>query len=136
MSASTISSKSIQVLSTADRSKNEIKIRTSRDNGGRFSPTPKKFQASSPVVKARKTAPKKATTTPLKSCVKKGGIRSSLKSKKLDFSDDIGIVEVPTLDDKEHYRDWDAIWYDEDELSEFRYEAFMEEAGLDIGDYN
>lgn len=136
MSASTISSKSIQVLSTADRSKNEIKIRTSRDNGGRFSPTPKKTQASSPVVKARKTAPKKAITTPLKSCVKKGGIRSSLKSKKLDFSDDIGIVEVPTLDDKEHYRDWDAIWYDEDELAEFRYEAFMEEAGLDIGDYN
>ena len=73
------------------------------------------------------------TVAILRSCIKSGGTPS--KSRKLDFLDELAIWDIPTLGDKEHYRDWESIWYDEEELAEFRYEAFMEEAGLNVEDY-
>jgi hypothetical protein len=85
-----------------------------------------------PVVEERRSA-ERISVMNLKSNIKYEG-RISMP-KKLSFREDHDILEVPTLDDKEYYRDWEAIWYEEEELAEFRYVAFMEEAGLNVEDY-
>jgi len=87
---------------------------------------------SAPVLQERPTLPKRLVPSLLlKSCMKKAG-NLSWKRQKLNFRDEPDILEIPTLKDTEHYSDWEAIWYDEDELAEFRYAAFMEEAGLSV----
>lgn len=133
MSASTIGSKSMQILGSADRSKQERSTRGPRDGSKKYPPKPDQ-RPPSPIL----DSPRREATTlvaPLKSCMKKvtGGL--PWNSKKLQFRDYNDIFEVPTLDDKEHYRDWELIWYEETELGQFRYEAFMEESGLNVDDY-
>jgi hypothetical protein len=51
--------------------------------------------------------------------------------KKLRFKDGHDAKEIPRLTDSMY----DDLFYASDELANFRYEAFMEEAGLDINDF-
>ena len=76
---------------------------------------------------------KHTTAVILRSCIKSLVAPSSIR--KLDFLDEVVIWDIPTLGDKDHYQDWEAIWYDDEELAEFRYVAFMEESGLNVEDY-
>lgn len=131
MSASTIGSKSVKILGTADRSKNEKRLKSERATAVAKHEEPK--LAATPESPKKERQPSKIAL-PLKSILKKEGAVSK-KGRKLDFKEGHDICEVPTLDDKEHYRDWDDIWYTEEELGDMRYEAFLEEAGLDVEEF-
>ena len=135
MSGSTIGSRSISVLSTADRSKHEARLKSARavvaaktqveksDSNEPESPTKKEHQPSEGTA-----------AVPLKPALKKEGAITK-QGRKLQFTEGHDMLEVPTLDDKEYYKDWDDIWYSDDELGDMRYEAFLEEAGLDVNEF-
>eukprot|EP00934_Nitzschia_sp_Nitz4_P007790 Nitzschia sp. Nitz4//scaffold7_size249615//94663//95817//NITZ4_001165-RA/size249615-processed-gene-0.137-mRNA-1//1//CDS//3329558406//7780//frame0 len=125
MSASTMS---ISLLSNADRSKTERKLMSSAS-----------LSHAEPLVDDSKTPPASPPRRvslrlkPIKSCILSEGRKGS--SLKLQFQDETDCCEVPTLSDKFWYEFWDDIWYSEEELSDFRYAAFLEEAGLDASEF-
>ena len=51
--------------------------------------------------------------------------------KKLRFKDEHDIVEIPRLTDSMY----DDLFFTNEELADFRYEAFLEENGLDVDEY-
>ena len=133
MSASTLGSK-VSRMSSADRSKYETKLKSARGAKPRHDPISAARDARSPEKEKKKK--QLIPRTPLKSILKKESSgESTKKARKLEIKDGHDIQEMPTLDDKEWYRDWDDIWYSEEELADMRYEAFLEEAGLDVGEY-
>ena len=109
LSGSTKGSTSFQLRLRANESKNDKK-------------TSKKLLASTPKK-------------PLKSIMKKNGTKKSSATRKVTITDTFDFQDFPLLSDKEYYRDWDDIWYSEEELGDMRYEAFLEEAGLDVNEY-
>lgn len=129
MSSSTMGSKSITLRSNADRSKNEKKLKSA------FRPSSVKETKSRTIVSPSKGGKRSSLQIkPLKSILKKAGAPSK-KSRKVQVSDDVDVTDFPKLDDDEYYKDWDDIWYTEEELGDMRYEAFLEEAGLDIDEF-
>jgi hypothetical protein len=54
------------------------------------------------------------------------------KKQSVSFSDSVDTVEIPALDDSV----LDDLFYWEEELATFRYEAFMEKIGLDSSDFD
>jgi hypothetical protein len=140
MSASTIGSK-VSRMSSADRSKYEKKLKSARGAKPHREEKSKTAVSGEPVVEHEPLVEKRrkkpsTSSTPLKSILKKESSGSSAnKGRKLEIKDGHDMMEMPTLDDKDYYRDWDDIWYSEEELGDMRYEAFLEEAGLDVDEY-
>lgn len=127
----------VSLMSTADRSKYEKKLRSARASKPNHEHKIKRDVQEEPAVVKRQKEKKPSSSMPLKSILKKGGSSgsSAKKGRKLEIKDGHDMMEMPTLDDKDYYRDWDDIWYGEEELADMRYEAFLEEAGLDVDEY-
>jgi hypothetical protein len=58
-------------------------------------------------------------------------IKKQMSMKGIQFADDVEVNEISRLRDSAI----DFCFYSEESLSNFRYEAFMEDAGLDPSDY-
>lgn len=115
MSGSTLGSKSITQLSIAERSTNEARLKNKNKSalkgGGRAGGQLSAFlEVSERSLDVNDIGP---------------------VVKKLRFQDGHEIREIPYPTASMY----DDLFWDEDELAEFRYEAFMEEAGLDINDF-
>jgi hypothetical protein len=117
MSGSTLGSKSISALSVSERSKTESKLRDkSMETSGHLSSFLEGSQTSlndddEKSLTLEQVAP---------------------GEKKLRFKEGHDAKEIPRLTDSMY----DDLFYMSDELANFRYEAFMEEAGLDINEFD
>ncbi len=112
-------------------SKDEKTLKAARESKRKDKEVTNAAVSESNGLKDKSRKPKKT----LKSILKRSGLGCSKGGGKLGFKEGHDICEVPTLDDKEWYRDWDDIWYSEEELGDMRYRAFLEEAGLDVDEY-
>eukprot|EP00538_Stauroneis_constricta_P006871 CAMPEP_0119555460 /NCGR_PEP_ID=MMETSP1352-20130426/7664_1 /TAXON_ID=265584 /ORGANISM="Stauroneis constricta, Strain CCMP1120" /LENGTH=425 /DNA_ID=CAMNT_0007602223 /DNA_START=135 /DNA_END=1412 /DNA_ORIENTATION=+ len=113
-SASTLgSSKSVSKLSQAELSRSERRLKDKE------------------ISKLMRKQPSKGV---LKTTTKDDDDNRSLTLKdvkELRFNEEHDYCEVPELTNSMY----DDLFYTEEELADFRYEAFMEEAGLDVNEY-
>jgi hypothetical protein len=111
MSGSTLGTKSITERSIAERSANETRLKNRPKGSGR---------AGGPLNAFMEVSERSLSLDDIGPVVKK-----------LRFQEGHEVREIP-YPTASMYED---LFWDEDELAEFRYEAFMEEAGLDINDF-
>ena len=131
MSGSTLGSRSISQLSNAERSKSEkIRLMDKKKPGGE--------SKLSMFLEGKNEDEEEDAMFEAKTTEVDARDDGSLKleqiepvEKRLRFKDGHDFVEIPALTASMY----DDLFYASDELADFRYEAFLEEAGLDINEY-
>ncbi len=121
MSGSTLGSKSISILSNADRSNDEQRQRNKSKIGDQSDSNLSAFLEDQSQSSFQKESEENSITLE----------EVGMVEKKLRFKDEHDIVEIPRLTDSMY----DDLFFTNEELADFRYEAFLEENGLDVDEY-